>query len=464
MTRAWQLRSAAAMVVVLVLAQRDQPAGAQPAPSGAAWLLRSTGEPAAERVERPDIIDAPLLPGSLMKAVTLAAALEHGVVRGGTGQMCRRVVEVDGRRYHCSHPDVRRPLSAAEALAHSCNDFFVRLAARLSRTQFNDVRARVGLPPVPPHVNLAAAMIGLDGPRATPRELLRVYSRLLGLEGGTPLGPATRQVLADGLRGAATYGSASELGSRGIPALAKTATASRRGGVFGLTVAFTPADRPERGLVVVAPGAAGRDATSVAVDVLDGRSLRIGSTDAAGRTRVSRVALEAYVARVVAAEAAPDAPAAAQQALAIAARTFALANPNRHAADGFDLCDTTHCQVARTPTAAAERAAAATGGRVLARGTRVASIFYSASCGGLAQIASAIWPGAGTMGRRRRDGVMRRATATRPGRPRSRPTNSSAPCTPSAAPDANCGVCESSAATRPVVWRGCAPRAWRRRR
>ena len=42
--------------------------------------------------------------------------------------MCRREVTVDGVRFVCAHPDLQRPLSAAEALAHSCNDFFTSLA------------------------------------------------------------------------------------------------------------------------------------------------------------------------------------------------------------------------------------------------------------------------------------------------------------------------------------------------
>ena len=40
-------------------------------------------------------------------------------------------------------------------------------------------------------------------------------------------------------------------------------------------------------------------------------------------------------------------PEAAAQALAIAIRTYALFNAGRHQRDGFDLCDTTHCQVLR---------------------------------------------------------------------------------------------------------------------
>ena len=75
-------------------------------------------------------------------------------------------------------------------------------------------------------------------------------------------------------------------------------------------------------------------------------------------------------------------------------RTFALANRGRHRADGFDLCDQTHCQVVRTATAATERAAQATAGRVLLRDGAPASVYYSASCGGRTEIPSDVWPGA----------------------------------------------------------------------
>ena len=148
--------------------------------------------------------------------------------------------------------------------------------------------------------------------------------------------------------------------------------------------------------MVVAPGAAGRDATSLAGDLLAAGelSLRVGVTGANGRVRVETVRMDDYVARVLAGEGEPRAADAAQQSLAIAIRTFALANRNRHARDGYDMCDTTHCQVLRAPTASSTRAAAATSGRVLVRQGKPAEIFYSASCGGHPELASEVWPGA----------------------------------------------------------------------
>ena len=121
-------------------------------------------------------------------------------------------------------------------------------------------------------------------------------------------------------------------------------------------------------------------------------TLRIGVTR--GSTiDVARMPLETYVGKVLAGEAAPDAEPAALEALAIAVRTYALANAGRHRSEGFDLCDQTHCQVVRTATASSDRAAQRTAGKVLLDRGVPASIYYSASCGGRTEIPSAVWPG-----------------------------------------------------------------------
>jgi SpoIID/LytB domain protein len=122
-----------------------------------------------------------------------------------------------------------------------------------------------------------------------------------------------------------------------------------------------------------------------------GRTVRVG-TPTTGRVTI--IPLESYVARVLAGEGEPRAADAAQQALAVAIRTFALANAGRHRRDGYDLCDSTHCQVLRAATPVTRRAALATAGRVLTYNGRPAEVFYSASCGGHSEAASQVWPGA----------------------------------------------------------------------
>lgn len=379
---------------------------------GAAYFVRSLQNPAERREARPEVLDTPVLPGSVMKVVTLVAALENGVVSPDTTHLCRRTITIAGRKYVCSHPNLKRPLSAAEALAYSCNDFFVSLAPRLSRSMVNGVRARLGLAPLTDSVDLPASLVGLDGPRITPRTLLDVVARLAGADPKRPIAVSepARRVLLEGLRGAVTYGSAQALGARKMGILAKTGTAPMPGGSWmGLVVALEPADKPTRGIVVIAPGAAGLDAAAIAAEVLgsagtgspsvatqpSARTVRVGVTSAAGgKPQLLNMDLEEYIARVVAAEGEQGAPDAAQQALAITARTFALANLQRHRREGFDMCDTTHCQVLRASTDASRRAAEATAGRVLLYEGQPASVFYSASCGGHTELASAVWPGA----------------------------------------------------------------------
>ena len=123
----------------------------------------------------------------------------------------------------------------------------------------------------------------------------------------------------------------------------------------------------------------------------DRRTVDIGLLSTGGG--VATIPLEVYVARVLAGEAEPGAADAAQQALAVAVRTYAIVNEGRHRREGFDLCDTTHCQVMRTANDYSRRAALATAGRVLTLEGKPVEIFYSASCGGRSERAADVWPG-----------------------------------------------------------------------
>lgn len=121
-----------------------------------------------------------------------------------------------------------------------------------------------------------------------------------------------------------------------------------------------------------------------------GRTVRVGMGP---DRRVEVVPVEVYVSRVLAGEGEPRAADAAHQALAIAVRTYASANQNRHQRDGYDVCDTTHCQVVRASTMASRRATQATAGQVLMHQGRPAELFYSASCGGRTEAAATVWRG-----------------------------------------------------------------------
>jgi stage II sporulation protein D len=395
----------------------------------AAYFLRGLDDPRDRREARADILDTPVFPGSIVKTVALVAALERGIITANSSHICRRVTNADGQTFTCSHPDLKRPLTPAEALAYSCNDFFVSLAPRLPREALNATRMAAGLPPIASTTLMSTAIVGLAGPKTSPRALIDVLARLTGAGKDKPvvMKPATKAVLLEGLRGAADYGTASAFKTAGVSAMAKTGTILMpSGAALGLVVALTPADKPTRAIVVAAPGAAGLDAAKIAASLTGGRDhleapgpnqqrsgrsqppigrgpnphdgpdplIRLGRTRPDGSVRVENIALDAYIAQVLAGEGQPTAGDGAQQALAITARTFALANHNRHRKEGFDLCDTTHCQVTKPATAVTRHAAEATSGRVLMHQGQPAFVFYSAWCGGKSELASQVWPGA----------------------------------------------------------------------
>ena len=93
---------------------------------------------------------------------------------------------------------------------------------------------------------------------------------------------------------------------------------------------------------------------------------------------------------------------AAYEAQAIVARTYALAGRRRHAAEGFDLCSTTHCQVfvrnqwRRSRWASAVDAAVArTRGQYLESAGRPIEAVFHAHCGGHTSAAADVWRSAG---------------------------------------------------------------------
>jgi peptidoglycan hydrolase-like amidase len=95
---------------------------------------------------------------------------------------------------------------------------------------------------------------------------------------------------------------------------------------------------------------------------------------------------ENAVASIVAAESSPGAPLEARKAQAVVARSFLTAARGRH--DGFDFCDTTHCQFLREapPSGSlAAKAAEETRDLVLAHQGRAIAALYSANCGGSTQ-------------------------------------------------------------------------------
>jgi stage II sporulation protein D len=111
---------------------------------------------------------------------------------------------------------------------------------------------------------------------------------------------------------------------------------------------------------------------------------------------------ESAVASVVAAELSGQRATESFKALAVVSRTFMLAHAGRHSNEGFDFCDTTHCQFYRGEQDLARQtfgpmvasSVAQTAGEHLAFRDQVIEGYYTAVCGGLSVAPEMVWGGA----------------------------------------------------------------------
>jgi SpoIID/LytB domain protein len=343
-------------------------------------------------------LDDPVHAGSIFKLVVARAALTEGIVTRETRVLCPRIVNVHGRRVDCVHPDLGRPLTLADALAHSCNHFFLRVSERLDRAALAATLRRLsgGSLTLTADAPLALVVLGLDGPRAGMLTWARIALGVL--TNGREQGEAG--LLQAGAMRAASEGTANALSDTATLTLAKTSTTMPDGAAQeGRVVAW----RPEIGEVIVvrAPGVPGRDAARVARAVWDAARtsaeplVRVGRVGSAGPATLAMesIPLETYVAGVVAAEGESQMAPVALQALAVLTRSYVHMPDPRHRRDGYDVCDTTHCQVLGTPTAWSRDAAARTRGMLLAHNSTPVTVPYSASCSGVLSSPRDVWGG-----------------------------------------------------------------------
>ena len=428
-------------------------------------------------------------PGSTVKPFTALAALGTGALDAESRHTCRGRYERDGFRANCAHPRYATRFDPRAALANSCNDFFGRAAEVLDGDAFARTLATFGFGAptrgggetetggaLPRDKLRAAEMLGeSERLRVTPAQLVTAYAALFNggrllvpararPENFTPrerarlsIDPAHRALLAAGMRGAVSYGTASRAGlsTLAVRVYGKTGTSTPpagfrpQGWFVGLAADKNvgaggdevPPPSVRLAVLVFLKRGHGADAARLARPVFEeyARTLarrerpaarrsddeeRAGaddadagapaspSSDGAGagpsvRVRLARadatltLALEDYVYGVLAAEGSVEGELEALKALAVVSRTYALRNLRRHARDGFDLCDSTHCQrftPVRDRGARPEfyellgRAVRETAGGVLRdRAGRVAESYFSASCGGATADIRALW-------------------------------------------------------------------------
>lgn len=110
---------------------------------------------------------------------------------------------------------------------------------------------------------------------------------------------------------------------------------------------------------------------------------------------INTVPLETYLAGVVSGEASDLSHQEAYKAQAIAARTYTVKYMKNHAGEGYNMCDSTHCQLYTglgeiSPKARA--AADATSGEMLLYKGEPAAAFYHSVCGGRTEDMTYVWP------------------------------------------------------------------------
>jgi len=155
--------------------------------------------------------------------------------------------------------------------------------------------------------------------------------------------------------------------------------------VNGKTVSAAELRKPLR---VSLPALSAAGAKAVRVPAVVELSERGGRVQA-----IAEMQLEDYVYYTMSGESYSMRGREALRAMAIAVRTFAVKNRGRHAAQGYDYCDTTHCQDLRfkePPTAIAEAVEETEAEMVWFEG-RLAEVFYHQHCGGVTASARAVW-------------------------------------------------------------------------
>ncbi|HKP84599.1 MAG TPA: SpoIID/LytB domain-containing protein [Blastocatellia bacterium] len=111
---------------------------------------------------------------------------------------------------------------------------------------------------------------------------------------------------------------------------------------------------------------------------------------------------ESAVASVVAAEIGGERAPEAVKTLAVVVRTFMLSHRGRHRDEGFDFCDTTHCQfyrgesdlAAEVASPVVASAVAATAGEYLSFDRQPVQSYFTAACGGRTLTPKMVWGGA----------------------------------------------------------------------
>ena len=235
------------------------------------WLLMDTsGNLIAERwLPREMSLEMPVPPGSLVKPFL---AIAYGEQHDGLFPK----VKCLGTQSRCWLPKGHGTLNLEQAIAQSCNSYFLELAGHLNRDKAAITLARYGLT-VPDSAADSDSLIGLgSGWKEPPLVMARAYLQLNREQRSSTQGTVVKGMLESAARGTAREVDAA-LGP--YSALAKTGTAvcthTPKGAADGFTVVLYPASEPRLLLLVRVHGITGAESAKIAGAML--RSLGAGS-------------------------------------------------------------------------------------------------------------------------------------------------------------------------------------------
>jgi SpoIID/LytB domain protein len=258
--------------------------------------------------------------------------------------------------------------------------------------------------------------------------------------------PEHRTLIVEGMKGAVRYGTAANAGLDTLPleVFGKTGTSTMTNDYHsqGWFVGFAAArdedasaapESVELAVLVFLKHSRGADSARVARSIFaeyarlrveDERGASEGQRAASDRTHLSArrirvhlvsqnitrdLSLEEYVTGVLVAEGSTEDELEALKALAVVSRAFALHNLQRHASEGYDFCNTTHCQrylftipderkQARFKNLPQRAASETTGETLRDEEGRIADAYFHAACGGMTSDIETLWGGGSAPG------------------------------------------------------------------
>lgn len=361
----------------------------------ARWILGNT-----------KLLQKRFLPGSLMKLITAEAASRRGVE---LKYRCEGHQDWGGHRENCWKARGHGDLDLPRALAQSCNLYFAQLGQKLGWEALRNTLQQYHFSTAsiihPDGAVLRKLAIGDEGSfTVTPLEMARFWEQYLG-----KIDQDDFRGIREGLLRAAREGTAQGGALGDVPILAKTGTAEAGGRPYkthGWFLGAFPPEQPQWAVLIFLKNAHGyREAAQLGGELFKqifsfGKKLPPTPPPPEGgacgfsldrpirihhHQTIQTLPLEDYVVSVLASELPGDFPMEALKAQAVLIRTLAIRPTQDHRLQGYDFCDTTHCQLFRPPRPLPEKflqAVKQTKGRILSYGGKPAVVLYHSQCGG----------------------------------------------------------------------------------